>query len=72
MKKTYKLENLGCASCAARMETAIASLDGVNSASISYMSQKLFLDVKDEKFESVIEAAVKACKRIEPDCTILV
>lgn len=71
MNKVYKLENLDCAVCAAKMERAIAKLDGVNSVSVSFMSGKLFLDANDEKFESVLNDAVKVCKKIEPDCKII-
>ena len=71
MNKVYKLENLDCAVCAAKMERAIAKLDGVNSVSVSFMSGKLFLDANDEKFESVLNDAVKICKKIEPDCKII-
>ena len=71
MNKVYKLENLDCAVCAAKMERAIAKLDGVNSVSVSFMSGKLFLDANDEKFESVLNDAVKVCKKIEPDFKII-
>ena len=71
MNKSFRLENLDCAVCAAKMERAIAKLDGVNSVSVSFMSGKLFLDANDEKFESVLNDAVKVCKKIEPDCKII-
>ena len=71
MNKVYKLENLDCAVCAAKMERAIAKLDGVNSVSVSFMGGKLFLDANDEKFESVLNDAVKVCKKIEPDFKII-
>ena len=71
MKKTFKLQDLDCANCAAKMEDAIKKLDGVNSATVSFMTQKLTLDADDAKFDAVIKQAVKACKKIEPDCTIL-
>lgn len=71
MRKVFKMEDLDCANCAAKMEEAIKKLDGVESASISFMAQKLTIDAEDEKFDSIMKLAVKACKKIEPDCTIL-
>lgn len=72
MKKKFKLQDLDCAHCAAKMEEAIKKIDGVNSATISFMTQKLVLDADDEKFEEVLEQAQAACAKVEPDCKILV
>ena len=71
MKKKFKLENLDCANCAAKMEAAIRKLPGVNDASVSFLAQKLTLDADDERFEEILDQAVKICKKVEPDCKIL-
>jgi copper chaperone CopZ len=71
MKKSFKLEDLGCANCAAKMESAINKIDGVKSANISFMTQKLIVEAEDAKFDLVMKEASKICKRIEPDCRIL-
>ena len=71
MKKTYELEELDCAHCAAKMETAINKIDGVISANISFMTQKLTLEADDKDFDKVLKAAQKAIKKIEPDCRIV-
>ena len=68
MKKTYKLENLDCANCAARMENAIRRLDGVQSAAVSFMAQKLVLEADDTRFDEEFKQVVKACKK--PDLVI--
>lgn len=72
MKKTFKLIDLDCANCAAKMEAAIKKIDGVKNASVSFMTQKLTLEADDDVFESVLKQAVKACKKVEPDCEIVV
>ena len=72
MKKHFKLRDLDCANCAAKMEDAIRKLPGVNSATVSFMTQKLTLDADDARFDEILEQAVKVCKKVEPDCTILV
>ena len=71
MKKTFKLSDLDCAHCAAKMEAAIQKLDGVKSATISFMAQKLTIEADDDKFDAVLQQAVKECKKVEPDCTII-
>ena len=71
MKKRFKLLNLDCANCAAKMEAAIKKLDGVHDATVSFMTQKLTLDADDARFEEILQQAVKACKKVEPDCTIV-
>ncbi|MCH5190044.1 MAG: cation transporter [Oscillospiraceae bacterium] len=71
MKKNYKLQDLDCANCAAKMEAAIKKLDGVNDAKVSFMTQRLTIDADDEKFEAIVDEAAKICKKIEPDCVIV-
>ena len=71
MKKRFKLLNLDCANCADKMEDAIKKLDGVHDATVSFMTQKLTLDADDARFEEILQQAVKACKKVEPDCTIV-
>ena len=72
MKKTFELEELDCAHCAAKMETAINKIDGVISANISFMSQILTIEASDEDFDRILKAAQKAIKKIEPDCRIII
>lgn len=71
MKKRFKLENLDCANCAAKMEAAIQKLPGVQSATVSFMTQKLTLEADDDRFDEIVEEAAKACRKVEPDCTLV-
>ena len=71
MKKVFKLEELDCANCAAKMEEAIKKIDGVIFASVNFISQKMTLEAADEVFEDCLKKAQKACKKIEPDCRIV-
>lgn len=71
MKKAFKLEDLDCAHCAAKMEDAIAKLDGVQSVSVNFLMQRMTLEAADAEYESVLERAVKAARRVEPDCRIV-
>ncbi len=71
MKKNYKLEDLDCANCAAKMERAVAKIDGVNSVSISFMAQRMAIEADDARFEEIMDQVVKTCKKVEPDCRII-
>lgn len=72
MKKVFRLEDLDCAHCAAKMEDAIRKIDGVQSVQVNFLAQKLTLEAPDDRFNAILTEAVRACKKIEPDCTILV
>lgn len=71
MKKIYKMENLECASCAAKMEDAISKLEGVDSVSISFISQKMTIDADEELLPKIMKKAVKIISKIEPDCEVI-
>ena len=71
MKKTYQLEDLDCAHCAALMEEGIRGLDGVREASVSFLTQKMVLDLEDGKEAETMKKIVKLCRKIEPDCRII-
>ena len=71
MKKKFKVE-VDCASCAAKMEDAVNKIDGVKEATISFMTQRLIIEADDDRFDEIVQEAVKACKRVEPDCEIYV
>jgi copper chaperone CopZ len=71
MKKKFKLQDLDCANCAAKMEEAIKKLDGVKDASVNFMTQKMMVEAEDEGFDAIMQEVVKVCKKVEPDCQIL-
>lgn len=71
MKKKFKLEDLDCANCAAKMEDAIKKIEGVNDANVSFLAQKMTIDASDEKFDEIMKEVVAVCAKVEPDCRIL-
>lgn len=71
MKKKFKLQDLDCANCAAKMEEAIKKIDGVNDASVSFMTQKLTIDAVDDRFDAIMDEVEKVCAKVEPDTKIL-
>lgn len=71
MKKTFKMQNLDCAHCAAKMEDAIKKIPGVNDATVSFMTQKLSLDYDETKETEILEAVGKACQKVDGACRIV-
>ena len=71
MKKKFKVE-VDCPNCAAKMEAAVNKIEGVKEATISFMTQRLIIEADDDRFDEIVQEAVKACKRVEPDCEIYV
>lgn len=70
MKKTYGIE-VDCANCANEMETAAKKVSGVKDANVNFMTQKMTIEFAEEADEkSVMKAVFKACKKVEPDCSI--
>ena len=70
MTKIFKLENLDCANCAAKMERSIKAIDGVNDCTVSFMTQKMMLNADDSRFAEILELAQKAIAKVDPECKI--
>lgn len=71
MKKTFKIEDLDCPNCAAKLERAVQKTEGVIYASVNFMLQKLTVEADDAEFDEVMKRVVKAAKRSNPDCRIV-
>mgnify|MGYP001102709716 CR=1 FL=1 len=67
MKKKFKLQDLDCANCAAKMEESIKKNDAV----VSFMTQKMTVDADDARFDEIMDEVVRVCAKVEPDCQIL-
>lgn len=71
MRKTIKMEDLDCANCAAKMEESIRKIDGVSYVSISFMAQKMIIEADDSRFDDIMKEAVKAVKKVDRNCEVL-
>ena len=71
MKKSFMLEDLDCANCAAKMERAVAALPGVKRATISFMAQKMVLDAQDDRFEEILAQAEDCIRKVDSNCRIV-
>ena len=71
MKKTFELEDLDCANCALKMQEAILKIPGVQNCEVSFIKQKMTIEADDKDFDKIVNQAVKAIAKVEPDCTVL-
>ena len=71
MKKVFKMLDLDCANCAAKMENEIRKIDGVTDVNISFLAQKMTLEADDARFDEIAEQAAKVCKRVDDDCEVV-
>lgn len=71
MKKVYRLEDLDCANCAAKMEARIKKVEGVSDAAVSFFAQKLTVTTECEDQTEIMKEIVKICRKVEPDCRII-
>ncbi len=72
MKKTLKVNDLSCANCASKIEAELNTLEGVKSATLNFVMQKLIIDAEDEKMPEILEKASAIAKKFHPECTLTV
>lgn len=71
MKKVYRLTDLECANCAAKIEKALGKMEGVESATVNFMTQKLTLEAEESQLERILAEAQTLIAKIEPHCKIV-
>ena len=70
MKVEFKIKGIDCANCAAELERSIQKINGVTEASLSFMTEKLVMEIEDDRKDEVLKNLKKVVKKEEPDCTI--
>jgi copper chaperone CopZ len=72
MRKTYQLEDLECANCAAKMEKDISAFPEVKKCTITFMTSRMSITVDDDAdLDAVLDRAEKVMRSYEKDCTIV-
>lgn len=70
MKKTYNIE-VDCANCANLMEDTTRKVEGIASATVNFMTQKMIVEFEEgQDAKKVMKNVLKACRKVEPDCEI--
>ncbi len=70
MKKSFKLVDLDCANCAAKIENALNKMEGVDRATVSFMTQRMTLEAAEDQFPGIVEKAKAVIKKLEPEVTV--
>lgn len=70
MKCNFRIKGLDCANCAAELERAINKVKGVDKATISFMSEKMTIELDEDKKDSIMKDVEKVIQKEEPDVTI--
>ena len=70
MKSNFNIKGLDCANCAAELERAIEKIDGIENASISFITEKMEIEYEELREEEILKKLKKVIKKEEPDVTI--
>lgn len=71
MKKIFKIKDLDCANCAAKMENAAAKVNGVSNVKINFMTQKITIEAEDANFDEIVNEVENVMKKVEKDVCII-
>ncbi len=70
VKKTYRIE-VDCANCANLMEEAANKTEGVKSAVVNFMTQRMTVEFAEgSDINAVMKSVLNNCKKVEEDCEI--
>lgn len=70
MKSKFKIKGLDCANCAAELERKISKINGVEEVSISFITERMELEYRENDKEDIIKRVNKVVKKEEPDVKI--
>ena len=70
MQKKYILEDLDCANCAAKIEEGVKNIEGVTESSVSFVTEKMIVEIEEGREEIVEKEIKKVVRKIEPDTTL--
>ena len=73
MRKSYQLEDLDCANCAAKMESLINKLPGVEKATVTFMTSRLSITVPDDTdLPGLLKQIQKESHKVDSACTLVI
>ncbi len=71
MRKIYKVENVDCANCALKMQNNILKIEGVKSANLNFLTQRLSVEFDDKKALTIVDELQSACRKIDGDVNVI-
>ena len=69
-KMTLLLDGLGCANCAAKIETRTKNIQGITQVNLDYARSKLTFEYGGDDAEQVIQEIKKIVHALEPDVKV--
>lgn len=70
MSVIFKIKGLDCANCATELEREIQKIDGIASANINFIMEKMELEYDESNEKDILKRLKKVIKREEPDVSI--
>ena len=70
MKKKFKITGLDCGHCASRLEEALNKINGIESAKVNFLTQKVTIEAADEDIARVCDEVKVVTKKTLPDCDL--
>ncbi|MEA4965578.1 MAG: cation transporter [Oscillospiraceae bacterium] len=71
MKKSYRIEELCCANCAAKIETAVNKLPEVDRATLNFMTLRLTIESETTDWGRLMEKVCGIFSKIEPESRVV-
>ncbi|MBE5938926.1 MAG: heavy-metal-associated domain-containing protein [Lachnospiraceae bacterium] len=70
MKKTFIINELDCANCAAKMERAISKIKGVEDVTVNFMTKKAVIFADEDAFTNIINEANQKISKIDSEAVL--
>lgn len=71
MKKLFKVQNVDCGHCALKMQNEICKIEGVENATLNFMTQRLTVEYDESKISDVASVCEQACRKIDKEVEII-
>lgn len=71
MRKIFKVENVDCANCARKMQDNILKIEGITSATLNFLTQRLTVEFEESKVSTIIEEMQTACRKIDKAVNVI-
>ena len=71
MRKIFKVENVDCAHCALKMQNNILKIEGVTSANLNFLTQRLTVEFAEDKVLTINQELQDACRKIDKNVNVI-
>ncbi|MDR0425784.1 MAG: heavy-metal-associated domain-containing protein [Clostridiales bacterium] len=71
MKTIFRVKNLDCADCAAKMQTAVSKMPGVQGCSVNFLTQKMTVETDEALSDASVKDMQKTMRKVESGIELL-